>query len=146
MTAISEAEQQARLQGIQSALSQGATLMNSGSKELFRIGQAAAIANAGISMYEGIGKAWGLGPILGPPMAALVGAAGLANIHKIATTKFGGGAPAPAEQPKEAGTGFTEAPRQDVYLHGIDRGSMYDGGQILDALNEKLTQRGRIIV
>src|ERR1051326_758366 len=67
------------------------TLMNSENRKLFEAGKIAAIANATISMYEGIMQAWKLGPILGPPLAVLVGAAGIANIQAIRNTQFGAG-------------------------------------------------------
>lgn len=61
------------------------------SKVMFRINQAAALGNAIINIHEGISKAWALGPILGPPMAALVAAAGAVQIAGIASASPGGG-------------------------------------------------------
>jgi hypothetical protein len=61
------------------------TLMNTNNRTLFEIGKAAAIANATINMYEGISKAWALGPILGPILAPLVAVAGAAQIAGIAS-------------------------------------------------------------
>jgi len=61
------------------------------SKLMFRVNQAAALGNAVISIHEGIAKAWALGPIIGPPMAALVAAAGAVQIGAIASAKPGGG-------------------------------------------------------
>ena len=61
-------------------------------KTAFEINKAASIANAIISTYEGMNKAWELGPIIGPPMAALVAAAGFANVNAIKSQSFGGGA------------------------------------------------------
>ena len=60
-------------------------------KALFRLNQVAAIANATINTAEGISKAWSFGPILGPIFAAVVGAAGAAQIAAIASTSFGSG-------------------------------------------------------
>jgi len=63
-----------------------AGLTRSGNKTLFRIGQAAAIANATIDIAAGITKALSLGPILGPVLAGLVAAAGAVQIGVIAST------------------------------------------------------------
>lgn len=149
MTAIERSGQRARMQGLQTALNQGASLMTSSSRKMFEAGKVAALANAAIDMYSGIGKAWALGPILGPPMAALVGAAGVANIQNINRQKFGGGgggvssAPTASAPPISSGGGG--APSQNVYLHGIEPGMLYDGAQILDALNRQIEDGGRIV-
>ena len=75
---------------LSSSLGSIATLQSSHSKELFRIGQAAAIANAVINTSEGVTKAWALGPILGPILAPLVAVAGAAQIATIASQKAPG--------------------------------------------------------
>jgi len=67
-------------------------LMDSGNRKMFEAGKVAAIANATISTIQGATQALSLGPILGPVMAGVVTAMGVANISKIASTKFGGGA------------------------------------------------------
>jgi len=151
LTNIEKAGQRARLSGIQTALGQGESLMNSSSKSMFEIGKAAAIANATIDTYQGIGKAWALGPIIGPPMAALVGAAGFANVANIAKQKIGGGSSAApsapsaaAPEPQAVASGGGEM-TQNVYLHGIDPSQLYDGAQVLAALNTQLEDGGRIV-
>lgn len=58
-------------------------------RALFEINKAASIANAIISTYEGVAKAWSLGPILGPPLAGVVLAAGMAQVASISKTTFG---------------------------------------------------------
>jgi hypothetical protein len=60
-------------------------------KRLFALNKAAAIGNAIVNTAQGITKAWSLGPILGPPMAAIVAAAGAAQISAIRGASFGGG-------------------------------------------------------
>ena len=60
-------------------------------KALFKINQAAGIANAIISTNEGMAKALTYGPILGPVLAGVVAAAGAANILAIRSASFGGG-------------------------------------------------------
>ena len=61
--------------------------MSNSNMELFRIGQAAAIANATISTLEGAANALKLGPPLGPILSASIYAAGIANVAQIASTK-----------------------------------------------------------
>jgi len=89
--ALEKAAADAKLNDIQAALGSASSLMNSESRKMFEVGKAAAIANSIISTYEGVAKAWGLGPILGPPMAALVAASGFAQVANIRKQKFGGG-------------------------------------------------------
>jgi hypothetical protein len=111
ITKQKEKEEKQREADTKSSLSYIATLQNSNSMELFRIGQAAAIANATINMYEGISKAWALGPILGPILAPLVAVAGAAQIAGIA-----------AQQPK-----FEQG--------GIVPGNSFSGDQVQARVN-----------
>ncbi len=53
------------------------------SKKAFRLQQAAGIANATISIAEGVSEAWSKGFPLGPIEAALIAAAGVAQIVAI---------------------------------------------------------------
>ena len=150
LTAIEQQAQAARLAATQGALGTISTLMNSGSRKLFEIGKAAAIANATISMHEGVMKAWALGPILGPILAPIVAVAGAANIAGIARTKFGGGAAGvSATQAVSAGaapamTTQDQMPTRNVYLHGIEMDSLYSGEQILSLLDKELMNGGRL--
>lgn len=61
------------------------------SRELFEINKMAGTANAVISTYEGIAKAWSYGPILGPPLAALVAYAGFKQVGAIQGASYAGG-------------------------------------------------------
>jgi len=74
----------AREDALSSSLSTISTLMMSSNSELFRIGQAAALANAFINISEGISKAISFGPIVGPILAAGVAAAGGVQLAAIA--------------------------------------------------------------
>ncbi|MCH8853910.1 MAG: hypothetical protein IID41_14855 [Planctomycetes bacterium] len=60
-------------------------------KVMFRLNQAAALGNAVVNIAQGITEAWKFGPILGPPLAAIVYAAGAAQIAAIASASPGGG-------------------------------------------------------
>ena len=70
MVAIKEAEEEAKRQATKGALSDLASLMTTGNKTLFKIGQAAAIANATVSGYEAAVDAWKAGMKVGGPAAA----------------------------------------------------------------------------
>lgn len=76
---------------LQSSLGQVSTLQNSHNKGLVAIGKAAAIADITISTAQGVGKAWALGPFLGPVMAALVATAGAVQLAKVAGVKMAEG-------------------------------------------------------
>ena len=80
MAAIVDAENQSRMRATQGALGDLASLMRSGNEKLFKIGQAAAIANAVVSGYEAAVDAWKAGmKIGGAPVAAAFTAASLAR-------------------------------------------------------------------
>src|SRR5690625_3648338 len=151
LTAIKKRGEQARLGAIRSALSDISTLMNGESRKMFEEGRMAAIADATISMYQGIMKAWSLGPIIGPALAAMVGAVGAMNIKSIANTKFGGGTAAVSntQAVNNAATGVNTqqqaAPERHVYLQGVDPNQWYSGGQLLDMLNGELLRGGRLM-
>jgi hypothetical protein len=90
-----------KLQTTMMMMSQSSVLMSSGNKTLFNIGKAMAIADAVVNVARGIAQAWGLGPILGPPMAALVAAGGYVQIQKIRSTNLAEGG---VIMPKVGGT------------------------------------------
>lgn len=146
MNALDEKRNQVMVRGMSGAFSAISTLMNSESRKLFEIGKMGALAQATVSMYQGVMEAWALGPILGPILAPLVATAGAANIAAISRTRFGGGAggAVPTQQINAGQTGVGGQERQ-VYLHGIDPGSMYSGSQLLDMLNGELLNGGRLV-
>lgn len=139
LDALDKASREAKISGVREALGAISSLMSSGSKKLFEIGKVAAIADAGISMYQGVMKAWALGPILGPMLAPLVAVAGLANIAKIKSTKFGGGAassPA-ASVGAEASvpTAASEAPAQTQRSNVTLVGDVFSRESLIQMLN-----------
>jgi len=67
------------------------SLMQTGSRKLFEIGKAAAIAQAVVNVAQGVTKALGQGGFFGIAMGAAVAAAGAVQIAKIASTQFNGG-------------------------------------------------------
>jgi hypothetical protein len=93
---IAQMERQARLQSVQGAFGDLSSLMQSENKKLFKIGQAAALAEATISGYEAAVSAWQKGmKIGGPPVAAAFTAASLAKtgmlISQISSASASGG-------------------------------------------------------
>ena len=61
-------------------------------RTMFEINKVAGVANAIVSTYEGATRALSLGP-WGIPLAAVITAAGLANVAAINATQFDGGMP-----------------------------------------------------
>ncbi len=85
------------LNAISDALGTISTLMESDNRAMFEVGKAAAISKTVIDTYQGAMGAFSAmssipfaGPFLGAAAAAAVGAAGMMNISKIQSTKFGG--------------------------------------------------------
>ena len=99
LAGINDASVKDRLEGYKGMFSDIASLASSGNKKLFKIGQAASLANALVSGYEAATDAWAKGmKIGGPPMAAaftgasLIKTAGLiASIKSVNSSGGGGG-------------------------------------------------------
>jgi hypothetical protein len=88
--------QKEEVKGLQSFLGVMAAAQNSGSRTMFEIGKAAAIANASITAAKTVVDAYGWGntiggPVLGGVFAAAAAAAQAANIASIASQSYGGG-------------------------------------------------------
>lgn len=143
---LEQQAQQARLSGIQGALSTVSSLMNSENRKMFEIGKAAAIAQSIINTYQGISEAWKLGPILGPPLAALVGVAGFANVANIRSQSFGGGGgsagvagagSAGLASAQTAGVGIqgNQQQSQTMFVQGINPNDLYTGEQMVNMIN-----------
>ena len=80
LAAIDAAARDVKLSAIAGAFGDLSALMQSGNKKLFKIGQAAAIAQAAISGYQAAVDAWQKGmKIGGPGMAAAFAGASLAK-------------------------------------------------------------------
>jgi tape measure domain-containing protein len=67
------------------------TLGKTGNKKLIEIAKAASIAKAIMNTAEGVTKALAFGPILGPALAGVIGAAGAVQIGVISGAKFADG-------------------------------------------------------
>lgn len=101
-------------------------LMQSGNEELFRIGQATALANAVVETASAVSKALASAP---PPLsfllAAAAGAAGTAQIAAIAS--------APPPSARQQGGQFQAGQRLEVGEHGTELVEFGTGGRIADA-------------
>lgn len=91
MTAIDLKEEQTRRTALGLFGSAAQTLMNAENRKLFELGKAAAISTAIVNTALGVTEALKLGPIIGPPLAAMQAAAGIVQIQQINATKFKGG-------------------------------------------------------
>lgn len=146
-TQMSYAEQTKTVIGSMIQMTQGVAQSN---KTMFKINKAAGIANAVVSTYQGVAHAIGAYP---PPisiaMAAIQLAAGLAQVQKIKSASFGGGAvsgggipsgPAPSPvyqaQPPFSATNAVSAeqekPQREVNITLV--GSAFDARTIRDEL------------
>lgn len=79
-----KADSQKRIADWGATLNAISTLSQSHNSTMAAIGKAAGIAQATIDTFIGANRALALGPIVGPPLAALVIAAGMANVARIA--------------------------------------------------------------
>ena len=148
--------QQAKLAAWSGALGDLGSLMSSESNKIFRIGQAAAIAQATVDGYSAAVSAWDKGMKAGgPPVAAAFTAMSLARTgaliaqigsSKPSGTSGGGGASArTADAPREA----REATPQRVLIQGLDPSALYTGEQLqnlFDAFQDENKNRGQVFV
>jgi hypothetical protein len=160
---IEKASYQERLKLTQGALSNLSTLMNSESRKAFEVGKAAALANAIVSgadsavlAYEGGLKVSGGNPAVGAAFAATAIAATAVQIQAIRSAKFGGGgggagsgssntqAVNNASEGVQPPGGGQESSR-NVFVRGINKGDLYSGEQLLDLINNELSNGGKII-
>lgn len=158
--------QKEKVANLKSTLGQISSLQSSGSKELFEIGKAAAIANATIDGISAVQKALASAP---PPfnfaLAALVGTATALNIAKIGSSQppqgfaqgglVTGGIPGIDSVPIVAQQGEIVAPARsfDEVVEGTARQRGFTQGDeqagvvaAIGALGERLGQGGGVTV
>jgi len=148
------------------ALGDLSSLMQSEDKKAFKIGQAAAIAQAtidGISAAIGsykVGAGIG-GPPLGAAFAAASGISTAMMINKLAAASPSGGssgnpasgvsttAPVADTAAAETSSSAPQAQSQSLYINGIDPGSMFSGDQVrnlIDKINEAGSDGKQVIL
>lgn len=154
LAAIEKAAQAQKLSAVQGAFGDLATLMQTSNAKLFKIGQAAAIAEATISGYQAAVDAWQKGmKIGGPPVAAAFTAASLAKTGALVAgiasqSANGGGGGAVAGGAVASTPEVTPQTPLQVSLNTFGAGdfiNMADWGQVLDHLNEAAGDRGYTI-
>ncbi|MDQ6974574.1 MAG: hypothetical protein Q9M10_06785, partial [Mariprofundaceae bacterium] len=92
-------------------------LMSSHNRKAFELGKAAAIGNALVNTYMGATKALAeLGPIAGPVMATVITGIGMANVAKIASTKFNSGSAGGVASPTMSAGGGAAQGRGSVSM------------------------------
>jgi hypothetical protein len=117
---LAEQEAQAKQQAMSTAIGNLTTLMNTGSKKMFAIGKAAALAGALVDGYAAIVGAYKVGasiggPPLGAAFGAAAGAATFAQISAIKSQSFnGGGGTASGGSAGMSNTGAINANSQPV--------------------------------
>lgn len=153
---LQKAERDAKLSGYQSMFSDLSSLMQTENTKLFKIGQAAAIAEASISGYRAAVEAWEWGMATGgPPMAAAASAASLVKtgvlISSIASQSPNGGG---GTGGSGGGSGAIATPTaqeqqgpQEVLLRGLRPGmrlSPEELQEVFDQIYDENDRRGTI--
>lgn len=119
-------------------------------KKLFKLNKAAAIGNALVSTYQGMAKALEWGYPMGPIFAAVIGAAGFAQVQSIRSQSFqgGGGGVAPSVGPTPAppvtpvsASGETEGEQRQVVENRIIISGLDDRQYLTDVLEPMIKKR-----
>ena len=161
ITQIEQAASAARLSAWSGAFGDLASLMSTENQKLFRIGQAAAIAQATVDGYAAAVSAWEKGmKIGGPPVAAAFTAMSLARTGALIA---GIGGRQPGSRGGSSGSGRSAAaprepnpPRemreltpQRVLIQGLDPDALFTGEQLqnlFDSFYEENDNRGKVFV
>lgn len=106
-TNIQKQQENARRAAIGDSLSIISTLMNSENRKMFKLGQAAAIANTIVSTKAAAMKALEQLGVWGWPAAIAIGLAGAASVQQIASTQIGGGGSAGVSNTQAINAGAT---------------------------------------
>lgn len=159
---IAQAEASARKQVYNQMFTDMASLMNSGSRKMFEVGKAAAIAQTVISTISAAQSAYSamagipyIGPALGIAAAAAATASGMARVSAIKSTSFGGGATAPSgdagglsapsSAPTSAEQGATGSSRV-ISVQGISPDTLISGRMLVDLLNQAQEDGARLVI
>ena len=141
---IEREAQQQRLQAFSGALGDLASLMQSGNEKLFKVGQAAAVADAVVNGYSAAVAAWEKGmKIGGPPVAASFTAASIAKtgalIAGIKSASSSGSTGAATTSGTASGAAAAPQERR-VAEFRFTGGNVLDPSAIVDAMNEAYDQ------
>ena len=154
MARVEDQAREAKLRAMSDMFGGLSTLMATENEKLFKIGQAAAVAEAVVSGYASAVSAWEKGmKIGGPPVAAAFTAASLSRtgalISSIAGARSGASGGASSFGGSIAETGAAQAaPSQaplEARITGLDPNSIFSGSSItslFDALQDEAGDRG----
>ena len=163
--ALKKQAAESELATYQSTFAQISTLQQSSNKAFIAIGKAAALANIIISTNVGAAKALELGPIVGPPLAAAIYAAGAVNAANVAGVKgfadggvIGGISGATAGKDNQMATVRTgemilNAEQQEGLFNAISTGQLgggsdirisFDAGRFADAFEAEIVKRRKL--
>lgn len=146
--AIDEAARAAKIKGFADLFSTASTMMNSGSRKMFEIGKAAALANGALNAYESIMTSYAFGsriggPIVGAAFASLAGIAQFGMLNNIRKQSFnGGGGGGSSSAGGGSVTGAINAANTPVQNQPTQRtnvtliGDTFGRAQIIGLLNE----------
>lgn len=152
-----EREQRAKQQALATAMGNMTTLMNTGSRKMFEIGKAFALAQSIVDGYAAIVGAYKVGasqggPALGAAYAAAAAAATGARIAAIRSQSFNGGRQGNAGgSGTGSATGNVSAAGQPVQrqqsgtltVQGISAGSLFTGEAVSELAQELLDYQRR---
>lgn len=152
MAAIDNASASARMEAMQTVFGGLSSLMSTESKKMFKIGQAAALAQATIDGLAAAQSAWAKGMATGgPALAAAYTAASLArtgaNIAAIASQSVGGGGGGGGGSSAAAAVGTTTETRTaNINFYGGFQPTQESIDMIASGLNDWLGDGGRLNV
>lgn len=133
------------------------SLMDSGSKEMFRIGKIAAVSQALLAGREAIVNSYNAGtriggPPLGAAFAATAAAATAAQIASVKSTTFGGGATTGGSTGGGGTSAISQGPVQPeqqspiggtLTVEGISSSALFSGDAVRDLANELIEYQRR---
>jgi len=153
---LADAETAAKISAFRGMFGDLSTLMNSESRKMFEIGKAAALAGAVVDGYASIVGAYKVGasiggPALGAAFGAAAAAATFAQIQQIQSASFGRGGSSStgsvtssinATGEAVSGAGSTG---QTITLTPVNPSDLFTGQQVLDLVNEAVTNGGQLV-
>ena len=139
------------------------SLMNSGSKEMFRIGKVAAVAQALLAGREAIVNSYNAGtriggPPLGAAFAATAAAATAAQIASVKSTTFGGGVTTGGSTGGGGTSAIAQGPQQPqqqapiggtLTVEGISSSALFSGDAVRELAEELIRYQergGRVVI
>jgi hypothetical protein len=122
-------------------------------KKMFELNKKAGIANALVSTYQGAAKALEWGFPMGPIFAAVIAAAGIAQVNAIRSQSFGGGGGGAAPSlaggtsatPVSPVSGGKGGGQQVMRVEGLDPNATFSGRTMIDMINQAQKDGAKIV-